>query len=167
MRDFGNKPFWREKPLEEMSAAQWESLCDGCGRCCLNKLEDWDTGEIAWTDVRCTLLDGDSCRCTDYPNRRATVPDCIGLDAKAVRSIGWLPPTCGYRLVREGRDLYWWHPLVSGDPETVHLAGISVRGRTVSEDGMALEDFEARLVDWPGEDPMAGEEGGKAAGIGK
>lgn len=155
MRDIGNKPFWKNRPLEAFSPEEWESLCDGCGRCCLNKLEDWDTGAIAWTNVRCRLLDDGSCRCSDYENRQASVPDCIGLTVEGVRSIGWLPPTCGYRLVAEGRDLYWWHHLVSGDPETVHEAGISVRGRTVSEEGMEVEDLEQHLARWPGEDPMA------------
>src|SRR5688500_10417759 len=115
-----------------MNPAEWESLCDGCGRCCLNKLEDFDTAEIVWTDVACRLLDEGTCRCTNYPGRQAEVPDCIQLTPESVRTLSWLPPTCGYRLVEEGRDLYWWHPLVSGDPATVHQAGISVRGRTVS-----------------------------------
>ena len=143
------EPFWKVKTLEEMSNAEWESLCDGCGLCCLNKLEDWDTGEVAFTSVRCRLMDGESCRCTDYPNRQATVPDCIQLTTDEVHTLTWLPPTCGYRLVRDGEDLYWWHPLVSGDPETVHLAGISARGRTVSETEVDLDDFEDYLVEWP------------------
>ncbi|WP_419913253.1 YcgN family cysteine cluster protein [Hoeflea sp.] len=143
------EPFWKTVRLEDMSDAQWESLCDGCGRCCLNKLEDWDTGEIAWTNVACKLLDSDTCRCTDYPNRQEKVPECIRLTPKSVRAITWLPPTCGYRLIAEGRDLYWWHPLVSGDPDTVHLAGVSVRGRTVPEAGMEPEDYEEHIVDWP------------------
>jgi uncharacterized cysteine cluster protein YcgN (CxxCxxCC family) len=133
----GEMPFWKTKSLDEMNDAEWESLCDGCGLCCLNKLEDWDTGEIAWTSIRCTLLDGESCRCKDYDNRQA------------VREISWLPPTCGYRLIAEERDLYWWHPLVSGDPDTVHAAGISVRGRTTAEDGIDIEDYEEFLVTWP------------------
>ncbi|MEC9344317.1 MAG: YcgN family cysteine cluster protein [Pseudomonadota bacterium] len=147
------RPFWKRKPLEKMTPAEWEALCDGCGRCCLNKLEDWDTGEIFWTDIACTLLDGHSCRCTDYGNRFATVPDCIRLDLEKVASLSWLPPTCAYRLIGEGADLYWWHYLVSGDRETVHAAGISVRGRTVSEDGLSVEDYEDHLVEWPGETP--------------
>jgi uncharacterized cysteine cluster protein YcgN (CxxCxxCC family) len=147
----GDTPFWKTKTLEEMDGTEWESLCDGCGLCCLNKLEDWDTGEIAWTSIRCTLLDGETCRCRDYPNRQATVPDCIQLTPAEVRALPWLPPTCGYRLVRDGEDLYWWHPLVSGDPSTVHVAGISARGRTVSEDTVAVEDFEDYLVNWPTE----------------
>lgn len=145
-------PFWRRKTLEEMSQSEWESLCDGCGRCCLNKLEDWDTGEILWTNIRCRLLDGESCRCTDYENRQAKVPDCIGLTPDSVRDLSWLPPTCGYRLVKEGHDLYWWHHLISGNRETVHQAGVSVRARTVAEAGIAFEDYEDYLVDWPFED---------------
>ncbi len=143
-------PFWKTKSLEEMDQREWESLCDGCGLCCLNKLEDWETGEVVFTSVRCRLMDGTSCRCTDYENRQATVPECIQLTPAAVDEIVWLPPTCGYRLVREGHDLYWWHPLVSGDPETVHQAGISARGHeTVSETEVPVEDFEDYVVDWP------------------
>lgn len=152
------KPFWKRKSLEEMTATEWESLCDGCARCCLNKLEDEDTLEIAWTDVACRLLDGDSCQCRDYPNRQKKVHDCVQLTPEAVRTLSWLPPTCGYRLVAEGRDLYWWHPLVSGDPDTVHDAGISVRGRTVSEKGLKFADWEKRVVAWPGEGPDEGPE---------
>lgn len=151
-------PFWKVKSLEEMSDDEWESLCDGCGRCCLNKLEDWETGEIAWTNIGCTLLDGTSCRCKDYENRQATVPDCIRLTTEEVRKITWLPPTCAYKLVRDGQELYWWHYLVSGDRNTVHEAGISVRGRTVPEDGIDVEDYQDYLVDWPETDFGAGEE---------
>lgn len=144
-------PFWKTKTLSEMNDAEWESLCDGCGRCCLNKIEYEDTGEIAFTNLRCKMLDPESCRCMDYPHRRDHVPDCIRLTIEEVETITWLPPTCGYRLVKEGRDLYWWHPLVSGDPETVHAAGISVRGRTVNEEGVDFEDYEEYEVNWPGE----------------
>ncbi|AXS42504.1 YcgN family cysteine cluster protein [Breoghania sp. L-A4] len=146
-------PFWQQKTLDEMSTAEWESLCDGCARCCLNKLEDWDTGEILWTSVACELLDDSSCRCRDYDNRAAIIPDCVQLTPKEVRTLSWLPPTCGYRLVSEGRDLYWWHPLISGSAETVHDAGISVRHRTVSEAGMDVEDYENFIVDWVDETP--------------
>jgi len=148
-------PFWKTTALEDMTSQQWESLCDGCGRCCLNKLEDWDTGEIAFTNVACKLLASDTCRCTDYENRQAVVPECIQLTPQTVREITWLPPSCAYRLLAEGGDLYWWHPLVSGDPQTVHEAGVSVRGRTVPEAGLEPEDFEEHIVDWPFE--MAGE----------
>ncbi|MEO4044625.1 YcgN family cysteine cluster protein [Hoeflea sp. CAU 1731] len=147
-----SEPFWKTTRLEDMDQRQWESLCDGCGRCCLNKLEDWDTGEIAWTNIACRLLDQNSCRCSNYEDRQSEVSDCIGLTPQTVRQLSWLPPTCGYRLVAEGRDLYWWHPLVSGDPDSVHAAGVSVRGRTVSEEGLDVEDFEDFIVDWPFED---------------
>lgn len=152
MRDFGNA-FWRDKPLEALDPAEWEALCDGCGRCCLNKLEDWDTGEIHWTNVACRLLDGQSCACSNYERRRDYVPDCVQLTPETVREIDWLPPTCAYRLVAEGRDLYWWHHLVSGDRETVHQAGISAKGRTISDEGLEPEDYEDHLVAWPGETP--------------
>jgi len=152
----GDAPFWKRKSLAEMTPAEWESLCDGCGRCCLNKLEDVDTGAIAWTDVACRLLDGVSCRCSDYDNRFATVPDCVRLTPAVVEEIAWLPPSCAYRLVDEGRDLPWWHPLVSGDPDTVHAARVSVRRRTVSELVVPAEEFEERLRMWPGQYPRAG-----------
>lgn len=163
------EPFWKRLTLEEMSEREWESLCDGCARCCLNKLQYDDTGEIEWTDVACRLLDGDTCRCRDYPNRHAVVPDCVALTPENVRTLSWLPATCAYRLLAEGRDLYWWHPLVSGDPATVHEAGVSVRGRTVSEEGMEAEDFEDHIVAWPGEGPplIADEKIRKALGRGK
>lgn len=148
-----SEPFWRVKRLDEMTPAEWESLCDGCGRCCLNKLQDWDTGEIVFTNVACTLFDDGSCRCRDYENRAQKVPDCVQLTPEAVRTLSWLPSTCGYRRVAEGRDLASWHPLVSGDPESVHRAGISVRGRVIGEDGIAVEDYEAFIVDWVDDDP--------------
>lgn len=146
-------PFWR-KPLEDMSRTQWESLCDGCGRCCLVKLEDEDTSEIHFTSIACRLLDGASCQCSDYPKRKAKVPDCVKLTPKRVREISWLPPTCAYRLVAEGRDLYWWHHLVSGSRDTVHQAGISVRGRVAAgEDDVPFEEVLDYIVDWPGKIP--------------
>jgi uncharacterized cysteine cluster protein YcgN (CxxCxxCC family) len=146
-------PFWKTKRLVEMSEAEWESLCDGCARCCLLKLEDIDTGEVAFTDVACRLLDTTTCRCRNYERRSEEVPDCVRLDARKLETISWLPPTCAYRLVAEGRDLYWWHPLVSGDPHTVHEAGISVRGRIVQELDVPESELEDRVVDWVDEDP--------------
>jgi len=147
------EPFWRSKGLAEMTRQEWESLCDGCGRCCLNKIEYEDTGEIAWTDVACRLFDDATCRCRNYDRRHAAVPDCLALSADNVPEIRWLPPTCAYRLVGEGRDLYWWHPLVSGDPGSVHAAGISAKDRTISEEVVAVADFEDHLVTWPAEIP--------------
>ncbi|MCO5065209.1 MAG: YcgN family cysteine cluster protein [Rhizobiaceae bacterium] len=142
-------PFWKAKPLERMTAQEWESLCDGCGKCCLSKLEDEDTGDIYWTSVGCRLLDCETCRCRDYPNRLKVVDDCVGLTPDKVRSLGWLPQTCAYRLVAEGRDLYWWHHLVSGSFDTVHEAGISVRGRvTALETDLAEpEDYFEHMLD--------------------
>ena len=143
-------PFWRTTPLEAMSRDEWESLCDGCGRCCLVKLEDEGTGKIHATDIVCRLFDGDSCRCRDYPNRSKEVPDCVTLTPEDVRTLGWLPPTCAYRLVADGEDLKWWHPLVSGTPDTVVEAGISVRGRIhLPEDELPLEDYPRRIRAWP------------------
>ncbi len=152
----GTDRFWLTTPMEEMTNRQWESLCDGCARCCLNKLEDWDTGDITWTDIACALLDHGTCRCTDYDRRADQIPDCIQLTPDDVRSLTWLPATCAYRRIAEGRDLHWWHPLVSGDPETVHLAGISVRGRVVSETEIPVERYEDRIVRWPAVDPLSG-----------
>ena len=146
--------FWKTKTLEEMSDAEWESLCDGCGRCCLNKLEDEDTGRIYYTHVSCKLLDADLCACKDYPNRSAKVPDCVRLTPENVRTISWLPYSCGYRLAAEGRDLYWWHPLISGNRDTVHEAGVSVRGRVeASEETVPDEELEDHIVSWPAQLP--------------
>ncbi|MFN3350879.1 YcgN family cysteine cluster protein [Pseudorhodoplanes sp.] len=147
-------PFWKRKSLEQMTRREWESLCDGCGRCCLNKIEDEDTGKLYFTNVACKLLDHDTCRCTDYRNRLKQVPDCVGLTPEEVRSLDWLPPTCAYDLLAKGKDLYWWHPLVSGDPDTVHAAGISVRGRVgACESVVPDEELENWVVAWPGRVP--------------
>lgn len=143
------EPFWRTKKLEEMNAQEWESLCDGCGRCCLVKLEDEETKEVELTRLTCRLLDVGSCRCSDYENRFKVVHDCIRIDAAAVRQIDWLPATCGYRLVRDGRDLAWWHPLVSGDPNTVHEAGVSVRGWAISEAKVKAQNVHRYIIKEP------------------
>jgi len=145
--------FWETKTLAEMTPSEWESLCDGCGRCCLVKLEDEDTAEIWFTDVACALLDRDACRCSDYENRTSRMPDCVALTPKAIGELTWLPPTCAYRLIDEGKALYWWHPLVSGDTDTVHAAGVSVRGRTLGEDDVPQDELEDRIVEWPLEAP--------------
>ena len=136
--------FW-ERPLASLSRAEWEALCDGCGKCCLHKLEDADTGEVQATNIACTLLDRHSCRCTNYRGRRAYVPDCLRLTAGNVGRFAWLPTTCAYRLRAEGKDLPDWHYLICGDREAVHRAGMSARGWTVSEDQAG--DIEHHLVD--------------------
>lgn len=146
-------PFWEEKSLDEMTEQEWEALCDGCGRCCLIKLEDEDSGEIFNSDVRCKLLDTNSCQCVDYTNRKAKVPDCIKLTPKNVSSISWIPPSCAYRRLAEGRGLAWWHPLISHDMDTVVQAGISVQGRTVAEGDVAPGEWENHAVDWPDFEP--------------
>ena len=137
----GDPPFWKTKTLAEMTRAEWESLCDGCGRCCLNKLEDEDTGKFLYTRAACKLLDLGTCQCTDYANRAARVPDCVTLTPDNIGSLGWLPRTCAYRLLDEGKPLAWWHPLVSGRAETVREAGISVVEEAYSEDGLTVDDL--------------------------
>jgi uncharacterized protein len=141
------QPFWKRKTLEEMTRQEWESLCDGCARCCLYKLEDEDTGEIYYTNVVCRLLDTHRCRCTAYEERSRLMPTCLVLDADRVKQLQWMPKTCAYRLVAEGKDLEAWHPLVSGDPESVHKAGISVRKRTVAEKDIDMDYLEDYIVD--------------------
>ncbi len=144
-------PFWKTKSLAEMTDAEWESLCDGCGRCCLHKLRDDDTAAIHYTNVACRLLDTQSCGCSDYAGRQRKVPDCVRLTPAALAEIDWLPPSCGYRRVAEGIGLAWWHPLVSGRAESVHEAGISVRGRAISE--RHAGPLEHHVVEWPGRLP--------------
>ena len=148
-------PFWESKTLEQMSDKEWEALCDGCARCCLIKLEDEDSGEIFYSDVRCRLLDANSCRCTDYANRKEKVPDCIKLTVKTISEIDWIPPSCAYRRIAEGKGLASWHPLISGDPQSVVQAGISVRSRTVGENEVEPGEWENHAVDWP--DSVPGE----------
>jgi len=138
-------------PLSRMTPAEWEALCDGCGRCCLNKLEDPDTQEIAFTRIACRLLDDRSCRCTQYASRRTFVPDCVVLTPATIGKVAyWMPPTCAYRLLHEGTPLAPWHPLVSGDPDSVHEAGISVRGWTVPEFEVPAEEWEDHIIDFDG-----------------
>lgn len=141
------QPFWKTKTLAEMTEDEWESLCDGCARCCLHKLEDVETGEVHYTSVACRYLSG-NCRCTRYPRRHELVPDCVSLDAGNVAAFTWLPTTCAYRRIAEGKDLDWWHPLVSGDAGSVHAAGISVRGKTIDERHVHPDDYETRIIYW-------------------
>ena len=143
------KPFWKTKSLAEMTKPEWESLCDGCGRCCLNKLEDEDTGRFLYTKAACKLLDVKTCQCTDYSNRHAKVPDCVALTAKNVGELGWLPDSCAYRRLDEGLDLAWWHPLVSGSRDTVGQAGISVAGTAYSETGISVDELVDHLWKLP------------------
>jgi uncharacterized cysteine cluster protein YcgN (CxxCxxCC family) len=143
--------FWHRVPLSELTRDEWEALCDGCGKCCLNKLEDEDTGEVALTRVACRLLDGESCRCSQYPIRHQFVPECIVLTPETlVTNMYWLPQTCAYRLRAEGRPLYDWHPLVSGDRGSVHLAGVSVQGITIPEFEVDEDDWEELIIEEPG-----------------
>ncbi len=147
---FPELPFWETKRLDEMSRAEWESLCDGCGRCCLHKLR-YDDGELAFTNVACHLLDRHTCGCRDYAHRQARVPDCVALTPATLAAIDWLPPSCAYRRLAEGRPLAWWHPLLSGDRETVHAAGVSVRGRAINERRAGA--LERHVAAWVGELP--------------
>ena len=131
-----------------MTDAEWESLCDGCARCCLHKLEDADSGMIHYTAVHCRLLDQKRCRCRDYDRRLERVPDCIDLRPENMEEMHWLPATCAYRLLYEGKPLYDWHPLVSGNPDSVHEAGISIRGRVLSEEFVHPDSFEEHIIHW-------------------
>ncbi len=150
MSDTLRPRFWETYPLDKMNRAEWEAVCDGCGKCCLNKLEDEETGEVALTRVACRLLDDQSCRCAQYPIRHQFVPECIVLTPKTlVDNMYWLPLTCAYRLLYEGRPLYDWHPLVSGDPESVHDAAVSVRGMTIPEFEVDEDDWEDHIIEEP------------------
>jgi len=140
--------WWNSKALDELTGQEWESLCDGCAKCCLHKLEDADTGEVFYTKVRCRYLDEDNCRCTDYANRSVLVPNCIQLSADNLDELGWLPSTCAYRLRFENKPLPDWHPLVAGDSEALHKAGISIRGRSISDEYVHADGFDEHIVHW-------------------
>lgn len=135
-------------PLEELNNEQWEALCDGCARCCLHKLEDEDSGEIAYTRVRCRYLDEESCRCSDYERRSVLVPECIHLSPDTAQDLAWLPSTCAYRLRANGEPLASWHPLVSGSRTSVHEAGISIRGRVLSDEYVHPDGYDEHVVHW-------------------
>lgn len=142
-----DKPFWQTVPLADMNKQQWESLCDGCAKCCLHKLEDEEDGEVYYTKVVCRYMD-DDCRCTEYQRRNELVPNCVWLKPEDVESFHWLPSTCAYRLVHEGQPLPSWHPLVSGCAESVHEAGISIKGRALSEEYVHPEGYEEHIIHW-------------------
>jgi len=142
--------FWEKKRLSQMNEAEWEALCDGCGKCCLNKLEDEDSGEVALTRVACRLLDDATCRCAHYDTRHQFIPDCIVLKPANIESqLYWMPQTCASRLIYEGKPLFEWHRLISGSAETVHMAGVSMQDRTVSEFDVADDDWEDHIIDEP------------------
>lgn len=140
--------YWETVPLKAMNPAEWEALCDGCGKCCLNKIEYEDTGEVDYTRVACKLLDGESCQCSNYAKRRDFVPDCVQLSPKTLPKIAyWLPKTCAYRLLHQGDPLPDWHPLLTGDPESTHRAGVSVRGWTIPEYEVDEDDWEDYVIE--------------------
>ena len=142
--------YWETTPLTRMTRAEWEALCDGCGKCCMNKLEDDETGEVALTRVACRLFDDTTCRCAQYDIRHQFVPECIVLDAQNIKEhMYWLPQTCAYRLRFEGRPLEPWHPLISGDPNTVHRAGVSMQNATVPEFEISEDDWEEHIIEEP------------------
>ena len=149
-RDGLTPRFWERKPLKKLSKKEWEALCDGCGKCCLNKLEDADTGHVALTRVACRLLDDETCRCTQYDIRHQFVPECIVLSPKNLDTHAyWMPQTCAYRLLWEGKPLYDWHPLISGDPDSVHKAGVSAYRMTVSEFETPEDEWEDHIIEEP------------------
>ncbi|TCM82600.1 YcgN family cysteine cluster protein [Rhodovulum steppense] len=140
--------FWEKVPMKKLTPREWEALCDGCGKCCLNKLEDADTGEVVFTRIACRLLDDDTCRCGNYDCRKAIVPECVVLTPKNIAEIAyWMPASCAYRRVWEGKPLADWHPLVSGDTESVHRAGASVRGWTLPEFDIPLDEWEDHIIE--------------------
>ena len=139
--------FWRYKKLGEMTSEEWEAVCDGCGRCCLHKIQDEDTLEVAYTWVACRYLDVGNCRCIEYPNRKTKRKNCLHLTPDLLELISWLPETCAYRLLHEGKDLPAWHPLVSGDPESIHASGISVQGKAIPEDHVDPEELELYVIE--------------------
>ena len=148
-----SEPFWKTKTLEEMTPAEWEAICDGCAKCCLLKLEDEESGDIAYTRLHCKLLDADTCRCSNYSARKRHVPDCVILTPKSVSELKWMPGTCAYKVLHEGGQLPDWHHLVCGDRDRIHQEGQSIKGRTVCEETVLDEDQIDWIVDWEGRPP--------------
>ncbi|MEE4346689.1 MAG: YcgN family cysteine cluster protein [Paracoccaceae bacterium] len=149
-RDGLRPRFWEKYPIDRLTQAEWEALCDGCGKCCLNKLEDEESGEVALTRVACRLLDDSTCRCGQYATRHQFVPECIVLSPKNMdKNVYWMPETCAYKLLWQGKKLYDWHPLISGDPQSVHDAGVSVQGITIPEFEVPEDDWEDYIIEEP------------------
>ena len=147
-RDGLRERYWERVPLRNLTPREWEALCDGCGKCCLNKLEDGETGEVFFTRIACRLLDGETCRCGQYENRKTFVPECVVLTPGTLKDIAyWMPSTCAYRLLSEGKPLPEWHPLLTGDADSVHAAGMSVRGWTLPEFEVPEEDWEDHIIE--------------------
>jgi uncharacterized cysteine cluster protein YcgN (CxxCxxCC family) len=141
-----DQPFWKTKTLQEMTTEEWESLCDSCGKCCLHKLEDEDSGEVFYTSVVCDLINLDNCRCTQYANRCQLVPDCLDLKQHNFTEFNWLPSTCAYKLLAEGEDLPDWHPLVAKDPLAIHDTGVSIRSYAMKESD--VDNIEEHIIKW-------------------
>jgi len=139
--------FWEIKKLEQMTDQEWESLCDGCARCCLLKLEDEDTGALFFTNVSCHLLDIENCNCKDYPNRKLLVPECLQVRRMPISEYQWLPKTCAYRLVSQGQPLPEWHPLISGDQQSVQQVGVTVESFAVSEDYIHPQQLQDHIIE--------------------
>ncbi|MFW5714445.1 MAG: YcgN family cysteine cluster protein [Brevefilum sp.] len=140
--------FWEEKSLDEMTREEWEVLCDGCGKCCLHKIDEIESGKILYTRVACQFLDINTCRCRNYARRSELISDCVDLTPELVRKLSWLPESCAYRRISEGRGLAWWHPLISGSSDTVRSAGVSVCDYAVPEKCIHLSELESYVIDW-------------------
>ena len=148
-QQFIETAFWQIKPLNALTQQEWESLCDGCARCCLYKIQDIDTDELLYTQVACRYLNPQTCRCTDYENRNIIMPTCIPLNPQNITEIQWMPNTCAYRLLAEGKPLRWWHPLISGSQDTVNRADISIKGHYLPELEADLDHLEDYVIEYP------------------
>ena len=142
------KPFWEAKSLDAMTDAEWESLCDGCGQCCLHKLVNDETADLFYTRVACQLLDDETGRCKCYATRLEEVEDCLDVRRMSAAELAWMPRSCAYRRLAEGKSLPWWHPLITGDPQSTANARIAVAGRTISETAADLDQLEAEIIEW-------------------